>query len=354
MVRTANAAADPVPAAPVPTSPVSPPRSVQPAPAALAAPRPVRSATRWRLRVMVAFSAVAVLVAALALVVPWLSADPPSRRNAIGHSASTGVAGLPPPLVPSGLASPAVSGINPSTASTAATTRAPGGDRAGGASAPAFGTPAASDDFTGSALDSATWGLYESTASNGSTWTPDMVHLAGGELQILGVGRNTSGAGNTSGGACWGCHGVAHTYGVWQFRARFDAGAGYSPVIGLGPAQGDMDTVGWITLLNMPQAARTSATYLVRGPGSTAVTGSTSADFTAWHTYTVEWRATVVRMYRDNVLVLDTTGKSVAIPSVPMYLFIQQEVGPTGSIPAPNSGTPGKVVMHFDWVRYYG
>ena len=168
-----------------------------------------------------------------------------------------------------------------------------------------------------------------------------MIRTTGGELQIVGTAGNATGSGNASGGMCWCKAGAVRQYGIWKLRARFDAGAGYAPVIGLWPYEGDADAEGWITVAKVAPASRTSAYHLVRGPGDRSLEGSLTADLTGWHTYTIEWRPTFVRMYLDDKVFLDTTtsGTPVNIPTAPMDLYIQQEVGPNGSVEAPNAAT---------------
>jgi hypothetical protein len=78
-----------------------------------------------------------------------------------------------------------------------------------------------------------------------------------------------------------------------------------------------------------------------------------TGDYTAWHTYAVEWRATYVKMWIDGKVYLDTTTSSspVVIPKRPLHLYLQLEAGPIDDITAANSGTPASVVMHVDWTK---
>jgi hypothetical protein len=59
-------------------------------------------------------------------------------------------------------------------------------------------------------------------------------------------------------------------------------------------------------------------------------------------------------MWIDRKVVFDsrTDAPDLAIPRTPMYLHLQQEIGPKGNIPAPTSKTPSTVAMHVDWVQY--
>jgi len=133
-----------------------------------------------------------------------------------------------------------------------------------------------------------------------------MVRVSGGELQLLGVGQDPTGAANKSGGMCW-CPNSDHRYGIWQLRAKFDAGAGYRPVIQLWPQSNNSTTDGAIDFANDSDAARTVLNVAMHpAGGGTAASGSAKGDFTAWHVYRVEWRATFVRMYLDGTIIFDT------------------------------------------------
>ncbi len=262
------------------------------------------------------------------------AADPASAR---GAARGQGAAGAAEPLGPStSVDAPSASGaLSHSTAAGAS----PGAGAAGG--------PVASDDFTGSGVDTTRWSLYSSTNSNGSSWSGAMDRVSGGELRIVA-------SGSTSGGLCWCRSGAVRQYGVWQVRARFDPGAGYGPQLGLWPAQGTSDTNGWLTLLDISQPSRKSGLSAVHGPGGGSARGTVSGDLTAWHTYTLEWRAAHVKVSMDDTVVLDTgaAGAAVKLPTVPMFLYIQQQVGPNDHLAAP--GASGQATMHIDWVRYYG
>jgi hypothetical protein len=209
------------------------------------------------------------------------------------------------------------------------------------------------DDFSGS-LNTGKWGVYDSTAANGSIWSPSAVHTTGGELQIVGTGNNATGKGNVAGGLCWCGTNGNRVYGIWQVRARFDAGAGYGPILGLWP-QSDNGNDGYIAAVNMPDPSRKSLTGRLISPGGAADTGNVTGDFTAWHLFTIEWRATFVKLSLDGKVYYDST-KSAAkpvIPHLPLHLYMQVAIGPKNSVPAADATTPAHVVTHVDWVRFY-
>jgi hypothetical protein len=180
-----------------------------------------------------------------------------------------------------------------------------------------------------------------------------MVQVSGGELQIAGTGRNPTGAGNVSGGLCWCGKDGNRVYGVWQVRARFEAGAGYGAVVGLWP-QSDSQTDGTITFAGAPEPEKhTVHGHLVSfAPNRRDDDRTVAADLTAWHTYRVEWRATYVKMFIDDKVLFDSTTIPGAVPpKKPMHLILQQMVGPVNSIPGANATTPDRVTMHIDQVR---
>jgi SARP family transcriptional regulator, regulator of embCAB operon len=241
------------------------------------------------------------------------------------------------PVAALSTAAPSPSQSSPAPSKAAATTGAPSG---------------LVDNFSGTTLDTDRWGVYSATASNGGILSPSAVRVTGGQLQIIGTGTNATGKGNVAGGLCWCGTGGDRLYGIWQVRARFDAGAGYGAIIGLWPNSDDASTTGYISAVNMPGAARTSLYGQVVWSGG-ADSGDVTGDFTAWHTYTIEWRATFVRLSLDGKVYYDST-KSTAkpvIPHVPLHLYTQVAVGPSDDVPAPNASTPAHVIMHYDWVK---
>jgi hypothetical protein len=219
-------------------------------------------------------------------------------------------------------------------------------------SVPASGT--AGDEFTAATLDTGKWAVYG--GKDTSPYAANMVHVSGGELQVLGVGKNPTAAANESGGLCWCGVGGNQLYGKWQVRARFDAGSGYRQVLVLWPKSDNSGTDGSVTFASDGDAAKKSLGMDLLPPagGGTVARASLSGDFTAWHVYTVDWRASYVKVYVDSTLIYDSTASASAptIPHTPMHLAIQQDKGPGDGIPAANSTTPAQVVMHIDWVHF--
>jgi hypothetical protein len=210
------------------------------------------------------------------------------------------------------------------------------------------------DNFNGNVLDLDRWTVYEERKSNGSVWSRDMVTVLGGELQIAGTGRDVTGAGNRAGGVS----SAATLYGVWVVRARFDVGAGYGVAIGLWPNK-RVDTTktdGQVTMLRAAEGDRRRICSTMTALDGTIVEGDVqTGDFTGWHTYSVEWRSTFVTVSVDEKAVFDsaTAAKPVIVPSNEMALYIQLMPGPADWTPAPDEGTPDRVVVHVDLVSYH-
>jgi beta-glucanase (GH16 family) len=220
--------------------------------------------------------------------------------------------------------------------------------------------PSSSDDgsvaeeFSGTALDTHRWVVYQGTTSNGSIRSASAVQVTDGELQVTGTGRDPTGHGNQSGGLCWCGPGGDRTYGVWRVRARFDAGAGYSQTIGLWP-KSNKRADGIIVFAGTPEPQKTTlhgSVVWAEGAGASA-NRTITGDFTGWHTYMVEWRSTSVKMYVDGDVFYDsaTSTPPVDIPHQFMHLYIQQDVGPLSGVPPADASTPDRVLTHIDWVQ---
>lgn len=303
----------------------------------------VRPAPRRTGRFLVAGLVALVVLAGSALVAMWLAAG--HRGGGPDQTAAESVRAAP--VAESATAAPATS--------VAATSAQPTTSAPPSSARPADPNLVAMDDFTGTRPDPAHWALYESTDANGAAWSPSMDQVVGGELRIVGTGRNPTGSGNVSGGLCWCAPGANRTYGKWQVRARFDAGAGYGPVIGLWP-QSDKAADGSISV-SFPAADRHTGYANLRWTSGTLHTDSRqlSGDFTRWHVYTFEWRAGVVRILMDGTPLYDSTTSTVgaAVPQIPMHLYLQQTVGPKDGVPAAGPTTPDQVITHVDWIRIY-
>jgi DNA-binding SARP family transcriptional activator len=213
------------------------------------------------------------------------------------------------------------------------------------------------EEFSGDALNSTQWAAYEQPRTNGSSWSPSMVRVGGGELQLRGVGKNPTGQGNMSGAVCW-CKGgrtgstPVRTYGVWETKAKFDVGGGYGIMIGLWPNDNSNN---YLTLARVDGAARTTMyPELTNSDGKAVLGPPVAGDFTDWNTYSIEWRRDFVAISLNGRVVYDTRNvrSPVIIPATKMFFYAQLVSGPYQSIPGPDQDTPSTVAVHLDWVRY--
>ncbi|MFI5933730.1 BTAD domain-containing putative transcriptional regulator [Actinoplanes sp. NPDC051494] len=226
-------------------------------------------------------------------------------------------------------------------------------------SVPAATVFSATEEFSGTELTPGQWHAQNSQGPNGSSWSPNNVRVSDGELQIIGKGRSSTGRGNMAGSVCW-ClkRGVVRSYGVWQVRAKFDVGTGYAPVVGLYP-DAPKGTPGWgfVTAARLDGGDRRTMYPVLETGGGPPVDGTpVSGDFTAWNSFTIEWRADFVTVSVNDAVVFDTRRlpTPAVIPSVPMFLYVQVLAGPDGPVPAPGPETPDQVTMHVDWAKYTG
>lgn len=137
----------------------------------------------------------------------------------------------------------------------------------------------------------------------------------------------------------------SQTYGRYSMRMRVDSSmmTGYYIAGLLWPESENWPADGEI---NFPEGELSGT---VRGyhhfaipdatPNSQAVASESSAVFTDWHTYTVEWTPTVVRMIVDNDVVLEST---YGVPSTPMRWQLQVETTKNLTV---NDGN-----LEIDWV----
>src|SRR2546423_4650272 len=147
------------------------------------------------------------------------------------------------------------------------------------------GTLVDADDFTGAAIDRSKWEVYQAAASNRvSQWLTSMVTVTDGELRIAGHGNSPDGVGNVSGGVCW-CRGLGNqTYGIWQVRARFEAGTGYGQAILLWPESNRWPQDGQLDFVWAPAGPKTTAIGTVHwGADNQQDARRSTGDFTAWH-----------------------------------------------------------------------
>lgn len=249
---------------------------------------------------------------------------------------------------------PATIPEEPTTAPTedaadeATTTSVPSGDGAGDAptAAERHGWELADEDtFDGPQLDTAKWSVYEGEGNGGVGWrSPDALSQSDGTLKITGRG-DVSGGLNWNGG---------RTYGRWEIRARSDAGSGYAPNLLLWPSSGNWPAEGEVNIMEIPDGDRSqSLAVLHYGEENNQYWQWTDGEFTEWHNFAVEWLPDRVTVYIDGEEIASWDDPE-AIPTAPMHLAIQNDVGPhDGFIPPRDANTPAEVSLEVDWVRLY-
>ena len=237
-----------------------------------------------------------------------------------------------------------------------------------------------SDEFDGASLDPNTW-FFE--AGDGSQYgipgwgnneleyyLPDNAQIVDGKLTItareeqIGAFNYTSARINTR-------DRFAVRYGRIEARMRLPGGQGIWPAFwmlaqdspyGGWPASGEIDIMeavnlggsGGNTVLGTIHYGTSFPSDYEFSGESYLVPSDATAEF---HTYAVEWDATEIRWYVDDVMYAMrnnwySTGDFPAPFDVPFYLIFNVAVG--GNLPgSPNATTTFPVTMEVDWVRVY-
>ncbi|RZV37065.1 MAG: glycoside hydrolase family 16 protein [Chromatiales bacterium] len=237
-----------------------------------------------------------------------------------------------------------------------------------------------SDEFDGASLDPQTWFFETGDGSQygipgwGNNeleyYLPDNAQLVDGKLTItareeqIGAFKYTSARINTR-------DRFAVRYGRIEARMRLPGGQGIWPAFwmlgqdspyGNWPASGEIDIMeavnlggaGGNTVLGTIHYGTSFPSDYEFSGESYLVPSDATADF---HTYAVEWDATEIRWYVDDVMYAMrnswySTGDFPAPFDVPFYLIFNVAVG--GNLPgSPNATTTFPVTMEVDWVRVY-
>lgn len=237
-----------------------------------------------------------------------------------------------------------------------------------------------SDEFNGASLDPQVWFFETGDGSEygipgwGNNelqyYLPDNAQLDGGLLKIeartesIGNFDYTSARINTR-------DRFAFRYGRIEARIRLPGGQGIWPAFwllsqdspyGIWPASGELDVAEAVNLGGA--GGNTVYGTIYYGGGSLGVMSSSETylvptdAMTEFHTYAVEWDATEIRWYVDDVLYAmsnDWTSTGGAFPApfdVPFYIIFNVAVG--GNFPgSPDATTTLPVTMEVDWVRVY-
>jgi beta-glucanase (GH16 family) len=203
------------------------------------------------------------------------------------------------------------------------------------------------DEFDGPGVDQARWQPYSGPTDGGAARrSPERLSVAGGVLTVTARGAE-------SGGTAWR---TGQTYGRWEVRARTERGTGYRPALLLWPEAEDWPRGGEVDFLDIARPDRSRTDFVVHsGPDDERTGTAVAGDFTGWHNYAVEWMPDHIAGFIDGQQVFRTDDPA-RIPTRPMHLAIQQDVGPSadGRTPPVDASTPPEVRMQVDWVRIYG
>lgn len=229
-------------------------------------------------------------------------------------------------------------GINDPTPTTA------GGTNTTGPTAPStqFKNLIFEDQFEGTTINTSNWSLYSGEGNAGiGTRDPSADTVKNGELLITGKG-------DVSGGMSLN---KPETYGLFEIRAKMDKGNGYGPAIMLWPMSGGDGVC--VCIAEIPKGDRAESVFTMHGGGKEKGFSSTG-DFSQWHVFSAEWSAGEIKYYLDGKLEHTFTPAEVPIPTIPLSVVLQNDVGAAGQwIPGRDATTPAEVSLHVDWVRIY-
>lgn len=196
---------------------------------------------------------------------------------------------------------------------------------------------AGGDEFDGPGIDPRLWGVYDSVGSGGAGLRrPSQITQSNGALTISCT------VDGTTGGMMYR---VPQLHGLWEARVKMTAASSnIHPVLLLWPNDGNWPAGGEIDYMEVTDPARLSAEGFTHyGADNSQTYGSVQADLTRYNVFSVNWSATGISYYVNNVLWFSDTDQS-HIPTQPMQPAIQLDY--TGG-----HGIAG--TMTVDWIRIY-
>ena len=205
------------------------------------------------------------------------------------------------------------------------------------------------DDFGGHRIYSAHWSLYTGPdhANPNTHWRKQNAVVGGGSVDLAAyydaASHEWTSAGMTSSNA------VVQTYGMYLIRARSDRAAGIPFVALLWP------TTGWppeIDFMEDPTGNRASLTSTLHyGSTNAMIHRATAVDMSAWHTYGVIWTPGLLKYTLDGKVWAQV--RSSAVPSRPMVLDIQSEIGDCSAPGACRVAGQSVARSQIDWAVIY-
>ncbi|NYD20730.1 glycoside hydrolase family 16 protein [Kineococcus aurantiacus] len=212
------------------------------------------------------------------------------------------------------------------------------------------------DDFTGSTLDTSTWGSYDGRPAGKpiSYWRSENVSVTGGTLRL--TAERVSARAWRTGGVSSATSG-GQTYGKWSVRMRVDPGDGIGYAVLLYPLGG-----GWPPEVDIAEDSGGPrqgfrSTFHYSPQNRTLGRRNEDVDMTRWHTVSV-----VLEPGKLTYLVDDVpwyVQETEEVPDVPMWLGVQQTANVRTGDPDQlersyvDEETPERSVLEVDWVARY-
>ena len=188
------------------------------------------------------------------------------------------------------------------------------------------------------------WTRYQGTPSccPQSRWAKDHVTVSGGSMNIETYRDN----GHWTTGGVSMARMLNQAYGKWSIRFRMDKGAGVGMDVALRP-NGNGTVLDWAEESSDHGAQRDFESATLHY-GNTRVHANVNGDFSQWHTMTATWIPGKITVDLDGKVWATYTSH---VPSAPMHLIMQSNVGTNGfSGVMPSNGTPAKVDFQIDSV----
>jgi hypothetical protein len=224
-----------------------------------------------------------------------------------------------------------------------------------------------SEEFnTDGAPDTLKWGYDLGTGSNGwgnaeleyYTSRPENAIVQGGVLKINAIKESYNGSAYTS-ARLLSKDKFAFTYGKIETRAKLPAGTGTWPAIWMlgsdvntnpWPACGEIDIMEHLgrTLNTIYGTLHYPGHFGATADGTTTVIPNAATEF---HIYSLEWSATSIKIFADNVL-FHTTVNSGSLPFNRDFFFILN-VAMGGNFGGPVDAAINNATMEVDYIRVY-
>ncbi len=266
---------------------------------------------------------------------------PPTTTTTTPPATTTTTTTTPPPTT---------TATTTTTTTTTATTTVPPttttpppppspGDGTQAATVLGWGTPVDGDEFTGTALDTSRWGVYDGPGHNGNgKRRPSQIAVANGVMTMSGTADGTTGGMEFK---------RDRLYGRWETRMQVPPGdSRYHPVLILWPEAEDWPVGGEVDYAETAAGSSTVDFFLHYSASNKQTMASKTLDITQWHNYAVEWTSTGIRGYIDGVLWFTDTNPA-HLPPRSMHQTIQLDWFPSGA----TSTRPS--AMNVAWMRYY-